>query len=159
MAKQVAAHSPSRLKEKFLKEFRKSGNITVAAEAVGMDRRTHYTWLEQDDDEGTYAKAFADATEDAADLLEAEAHRRAVEGVEEPVGWYQGEAGGHVRRYSDTLLIVLLKMRGRFRDGVEVTGKDGGPLQVAVTHRLVDPRREAADGPAHPQLPPGDAQN
>ncbi len=45
----------------------------------------------------------------AADVLEAEAHRRAVEGVEEPVGWYKGVAGGTVRRYSDVLLIFTLK--------------------------------------------------
>ncbi len=34
------------------------------------------------------------AKEDAADTLEAEACRRAVEGVEKPVGWYKGKPGG-----------------------------------------------------------------
>ena len=32
-----------------------------------------------------------------------------MEGVEEPTGWYKGEPGGFIRRYSDTLLIFLLK--------------------------------------------------
>ncbi len=32
-----------------------------------------------------------------------------MEGVEEPVRWYKGEAGGMVRKYSDVLLIFLLK--------------------------------------------------
>lgn len=137
MAKKVAAHNPSRLKERFLEAFRANGNITVAAQEVGISRRLHYTWLEEDRD-GSYTQAYADATESAADLLEAEARRRAVDGVEEPVGWYKGEPGGTVRRYSDTLLIVLLKMRGRFRDGVEHTGPGGGPITI---EHLVAPRR------------------
>ncbi len=43
------------------------------------------------------------------DILEAEAFRRAVEGVEKPVGWYKGEPGGYVREYSDVLLMFQLK--------------------------------------------------
>ncbi len=45
----------------------------------------------------------------ALDVLEDEVTRRAVEGVEEPAGWYKGKSGGTVRRYSDTLLIFRLK--------------------------------------------------
>ena len=46
--------------------------------------------------------------EQAADVLEREAWRRASEGVKQPV-FYQGEVCGHVRKYSDVLLIFLLK--------------------------------------------------
>ena len=42
------------------------------------------------------------------DALEAEARRRAVEGVRKPV-FYQGVICGWVGEYSDTLLIFLLK--------------------------------------------------
>ena len=45
----------------------------------------------------------------AADILEAEAYRRALEGREKPVGWYKGKPGGYVREYSDVLLMSLLK--------------------------------------------------
>ena len=41
-------------------------------------------------------------------MIEAEARRRAVDGVDEPV-YYQGKEVGTVRRYSDVLLIFLLK--------------------------------------------------
>ena len=60
----------------------------------------------------------------AGDILEAEAHRRAVEGVEEPVGWYRGKPGGTVRRYSDNLLMFLLKgvLPERYKDRMEVAG-------------------------------------
>jgi hypothetical protein len=71
-----------------------------------------------------YRDEFDAATEDAADILEAEAFRRAVEGWDEPTGWYRGQPGGTVRKYSDTLLIFLLKgMRpAKYRERTEVQG-------------------------------------
>ena len=50
--------------------------------------------------------------------------RRAVEGVEEPAGWYKGEPGGMVRRYSDTLLIFKLKgeLPQKYADRVQLSG-------------------------------------
>ena len=89
----------------FLAEYARSGNVSAAATAAGVDRSAHYRWSEEPD----YAARFEDARESAVDVLEAEARRRAVDGWEEPVGWYKGVAGGTVRRYSDTLLIFLLK--------------------------------------------------
>jgi hypothetical protein len=60
----------------------------------------------------------------AADALEAEAIRRAFEGQEEPTGWYKGQPGGYVRRYSDTLLIFLLKgaKPEKYADRMELRG-------------------------------------
>jgi hypothetical protein len=48
------------------------------------------------------------ALEQAADLLEAEARRRAVEGVTKPI-MYKDKVATTVQEYSDTLLIFLLK--------------------------------------------------
>ena len=90
----------------FLAAFRETGNVCLACKAAGVGRSSHYRWLEDDCE---YRAAFDLAKEDATDVLEAEAHRRAVEGWEEPVGWYKGRAGGTVRKYSDVLLIFLLK--------------------------------------------------
>ncbi len=63
-----------------------------------------------------------------------------MEGWEEPAGWYQGEAGGTVRRYSDTLLIFLLKGHRpeRFHEQVRHTGEQGGPIEVKVTEVVVE---------------------
>ena len=77
-----------------------------ACEGSGVGRSSHYRWLEHDPD---YREAFDLARQETAHRLEAEAYRRAVEGVEKPVGWYMGQPGGYVREYSDKLLIVLLK--------------------------------------------------
>jgi hypothetical protein len=48
--------------------------------------------------------------ETGTDLLEDEALRRAEDGVAEP-RFYEGRLCGHVQKYSDTLLIFLLKAR------------------------------------------------
>ncbi len=105
----------------FLAAFRETGNVRLACKAVSVGRSSHYRWLEKD---AEYHSAFNLAKEDATDVLEAEAHRRAVEGWEEPAGWYRGQAGGMVRKYSDVLLIFLLKSLrpDRYRERVDVRG-------------------------------------
>ena len=54
-------------------------------------------------------------------------------GVDEPV-FYQGAQCGAVRKYSDTLLIFMLKARRpekyRERANVELTGQGGGPVEL-----------------------------
>ena len=137
----------------FLAAFRESGNTRIACDAAGIDRSTPYNHREKDE---AFAKAWDDAKEEAADLLEAEAKRRAYEGVRR-LKFHQGEAvmvpliqdGKPVKdargrqvmvpyvehEYSDTLLIFLLKgMRpSKFRENhkIEHTGKDGGPIRYA----------------------------
>lgn len=117
----------------FLAAFRESGNITLAAEIVGIDRRYHYNWLK----DAEYAEAFEEAVEHAADRLEQEARRRAVEGVAKPV-WYKGEQCGVVQEYSDLLLIFLLKgvRPEKYKDRVnqEITGRHGGPIEVRTKY-------------------------
>lgn len=81
------------------------GTITKAAQSVEIDRSTHYYWLENDEE---YAIAFRRAEQMAADLLEEEAWRRAVEGDERPI-YSKGKKIGSVRNYSDGLLTFLLK--------------------------------------------------
>jgi hypothetical protein len=105
----------------FLAAFRKTGNVRLACGAAKVGRSSHYRWLNQSP---AYREAFAVAKEEVADLLEAEAYRRAVEGVERPVGWYKGQAGGSVREYSDTLLIFLLKglRPEKYGDRVQMRG-------------------------------------
>ena len=70
--------------------------------------------------------------------LEDEAHRRAFEGVPEPV-FHQGVECGSVRKYSDTLAIFLLKAHRpeKYRENsrMELTGANGGPLQISNTER------------------------
>jgi hypothetical protein len=111
----------------FLAHLAETGILSDAAAAAGVNRTTVFR-RRQDDAE--FAKQVEEAIDMAADKLEAEARRRALEGVEEPV--YQGgQLVGTKTVYSDSLLALLLKGRRKkvFAERVEETGADGGPIK------------------------------
>jgi hypothetical protein len=105
-------------KRAFLAAYSLCGNITRAAELAEVSRGSHYLWMNEDE---TYQLCFADADQEAIERLEAEARRRAVQGVSKPV-FYQGMECGVVQEYSDTLLMFLLKgaKPQKYRDNVAV---------------------------------------
>ena len=109
-------------KRAFLTAYGQTGNKSLAAKMAGIVKQTIYTRQWRGDPE--FQEALKRARVMAADVLEAEAHRRAVEGWEEPVGWYKGQPGGVIRRFSDTLLIFTLKglLPDRYRERVDVRG-------------------------------------
>jgi len=90
-----------------LSALSEGASLKAAAVAAGIRPATLTTWQAGD---ARFAAAIAIATEAGADALEDEALRRAVEGVDEPV-FYRGERIGTARKYSDTLLMFLLKSR------------------------------------------------
>ena len=80
-------------------------NVTLAAESIKMSRGYMYEVKAADPE---FASEWENALDEGVDRLEAEAHRRGFKGVDRPV--YQGgEMVGHIREYSDTLAIFLLK--------------------------------------------------
>jgi hypothetical protein len=116
-------------KRAFLKAYVECGQIVKAARCVGISKQAHYEWLDIDPE---YVKVFAEAKKEVGELLEAEAIRRAHDGCDDPVV-YQGqftypigEDGKPdttkpplaVKKYSDTLLIFLLKgaMPDKYKD-------------------------------------------
>ena len=113
-------------KRRFLEKYINIGDITLTAKVTGIDRSTHYKWLEEDPE---YQLNFAAADKQALDVLESEAYRRAVKGVNKPI-YYKGQRCGYVREYSDTLLIVLMKARApeKYRERHELSGPGGTPL-------------------------------
>jgi hypothetical protein len=86
----------------------------------------------------SFAAGWEEAEERAADALEAEAWRRAVVGVQEPLvsgGKVVRDDDGQpiaIRRYSDALMIALLKARRPERF------KDRAVVEHDVTDNLVD---------------------
>lgn len=89
-----------------------------------------------------FAEQWDAAVEAGTDVLEDEALRRAKDGTNEPV-FYQGVRCGLVRKYSDTLLIFLLKARrpAKFSDrqSVALSGPNGEPLAApALTVKFVN---------------------
>ena len=128
----------------FLDTLRRTGNVVRAANNADVARQVVYRAR------GSSTKFKADwdeALEEARELLESEARRRAEIGVEEPV-FYQGEIVGHIRKYSDNLLMFLLKAHWpqKFRENVtvdqRVSGRDGGPVK---TEHVFQPSKELWD--------------
>ncbi len=131
----TTAKATAKRQAKFLTEYIRTGTILHAALAAKIHRKTHYKWLEGK----RYAIAFAEAEELAIQELEREARRRALEGVSEPVGFWRGKASEYVKRYSDTLLIFLLKGHRpeKYRERQEIEHK--GQIVSKVTIQTVDP--------------------
>lgn len=99
-------------KRAMLAALSRTGNISAAARAAQICRRTHYDWLDSDP---SYVSAVSQAWEEAADVLEACARKRALVG-------------------SDTLLIFLLKSvrPEKFRERHEIEHKGDTLLQAQV---------------------------
>jgi hypothetical protein len=103
--KQRRTRRTDRAREIFIATLSEFCNVSEAARAAGIARSTAYEWRE---DDAEFAALWDEAEQHAADKLEREAWRRAVEGVEKPV-YYRGDEVGHVKEYSDRMLEILLK--------------------------------------------------
>lgn len=95
----------ARKRRAFLKTLSTTGNVSEAARASKLSRSHAYALKLSDLD---FAAEWADALESATDVLEAEARHRAVDGVQQP-HFHQGKVAGSVTKYSDSLLMFLLK--------------------------------------------------
>ena len=99
-----------RAREIFLSVFRDTCNVSEAARAAGVARRTVYDWRDADP---AFAIAWDEAEDEAVDALEAAARKRAIES-------------------SDRLMEVLLKahrpQKYAERSKTELTGADGAAL-------------------------------
>ena len=113
-----------------LAAFKKCASVTRACEIADIARATFYGWLKDDPE---FKAAYEAAREEAVEVLEEEAIRRAT-------------IGG-----SDTLLIFLLKgMRpDKYRENraVQVSGPGGGAI---TTHKVIV---KMVDVPNHHQDP------
>ena len=140
----VSRSSP--LQAAFLAAYSTLGVITKAAEAAHCSRESHTWWMTHDPD---YPAKFQTAQDEANDCLEAEARRRAVEGVGKMKFWRDKATGEALpiidprtgkpyieHDYSDRLIELLLKahLPEKYveRSKVETTNIDGGEVPQRV---------------------------
>lgn len=118
MTKKTSKKRSKPWKSKFIKALAISCNVTLAAKAAGISRGHVYLERENDAD---FATAWKRAKEEALDILEAEAYRRA-------------------QKSSDTLMIFLLKAHkpSKYRDNVNV--KHEGDVTVTVRYAEYNPK-------------------
>ena len=103
----------------FLNALAKTGTVKGATAISGVSRASHYRCLEDD----AYRVGLERARRMAADLLEDEAWRRAVEGDDRVIYNKKGIAVGIEKRYSDRLMEKLLaaNLPEKYKDRVEET--------------------------------------
>lgn len=85
-----------------------------------------------------FALEWDNAVDEAVDLLEAEARRRAYSGVDKPVH-YKGQRVDMISEYSDGLMMFLLKAHRphKYREKYEFTGPDDGPIEIREIKRVI----------------------
>ncbi len=133
----------------FLERLAETGNVTRACELAGVGRARAYALREEDE---AFAAAWAEAEEIAADALELEARRRAMEGVARPVvsagKLVKDDTGAPLilREYSDRLMEILLRAHrpSKFRETalVEHVGKISFEKLVEASLKTIDGEAE-----------------
>lgn len=128
---------------KFLAVLRETCNVSEAAKAAGVARRTIYEWRYTDE---AFNADWEEAEQEAADRLEREAWRRAVEGTSKPVT-FQGRITATYLEYSDRMLELLLKAhrpeKYKERVATEHSGPGGGPITHVTTNMTPQEAAEA----------------
>ncbi len=127
----------------FIERLKATGNITLAARGAGVTRQNAYQTRSRNK---TFRRQWDEALDEAVDLLDGEARRRAT-GMKRDV-WYAGRVVGTETVYSDKLLMFLLRAhRPRvYRDNVAV--EHPGGMEIAgdrkVTFEFVRPSEQHA---------------
>ena len=94
-------------KKAFLAALADGHSVREASRRSGLDWGVAYRHRKRD---AEFDRAWVEAYESGTQVLEEEAFRRAVHGVERPV-FSGGKQVGTVTHYSDRLLILMLKAR------------------------------------------------
>lgn len=145
-----------RRKYLFLTQLRKIGTVYGACKSIGISRPLLKRWMDEDP---PYKTQVDEAMEDSLDLDEAEVVKRGRHGWQEPV-FYKGEEVARVTKKSDALL--MFRLRGRrgdvFRDRADITGANGGPLQLQLVERLQAGRKRLVERKMLNEAPPADGE-
>ena len=124
-------------KKEFVEQLKKTANVSLAANACNVKKQTLYNHKKSD---SQFSEAWDEAVEEAIDMLEAEAQRRAFMGCDEPV--YQGGKNvGVITKYSDVLAMFLLKAYRpeKFRERFDMTS---GGKRLKNQSVIVLPQKE-----------------
>lgn len=138
--------TPEVAKVRFLELYMNTGHVQKTCQILGLVPRTVYHWLKGDPD---FKEEFELVRGFATVLLEDEATRRGVYGVDEPV-FQGGKLVGYVRKYSDYLLGMLLKANApdKYRENWKgtLTDANGNPLggnKITINHIHTDAKKLA----------------
>ncbi len=127
----------------FIERLRATGNVTLAARGAGVSRQEVYKARNRNK---TFRRLWNEALEEAVDLLDGEARRRAT-GIKRDI-YYAGKVVGEENVYSDSLLMFLLKAHRPtlYRDNVKMEHSGGMDVTGGrkVTFEFVRPAEQQA---------------
>lgn len=106
-------------KRAFLEEYEKIGNVTAAAERIGMRRQTHYDWLESDPQ---YKLAVKQAERTFIQNYEFMLDERARSGKSDPAS-------------AICAMFRLKKLVPAYRDGQQINVNQGVQVSVSTEER------------------------
>jgi hypothetical protein len=111
------------------------GVVTSACEVVGIDRRTHYRWLNEDE---AYRVQVESLTDLAVDFAESQLFEL-IKGAHREVSTPDGEVIRIQDAPNTSATIFYLKTRGKKRGYVERTelaGVNDAPIQIIINDKL-----------------------
>lgn len=131
-------------KQRFLDELAKHGIIGQAAKLASLHshRGCMASFYAERENDPAFAEAWDEALTMARGAIEAELHRRGVEGYEEPV-WWQGKEVGSVTKYSDALLLARIRaIAPEYRQKQQVEHSGGVEMKPLQLEQLTPKQRE-----------------
>lgn len=128
------------VREAFLKRYRECGILSRAVEGLQISFETPRAHAKRDPE---FKERMDAALQGYRDSLEAEAHRRGVEGIPRSV-YYKGEVVGEERQYSDRILELQLKRHiPEYRDKFALDVAHAGG--ILVVHKVEQSSKEWED--------------
>ena len=113
----------------FLSIFTTTRTHTEACARTGVSRMCVHEWLKND---AEFKRQYDEAVEEFCDSLFTAGLTLARDGWAEPIVNKDGTVIGQRPKKSERLVELFLKAHfPEFRDKHEVTGKDGGPLEIS----------------------------
>jgi len=102
----------------FLNNLSETGSVKKACEAIKISRNSFYNFRKKNK---KFTEQWEEAEKRGVDALIEEARRRAHDGVDEPV-YYKGDRIDTIRKYSDVLLMFLIKAkRPEYRESYQMS--------------------------------------
>ena len=132
-------HNSTR-KKAMIDALKKSlGIVTKACESVGIDRQTHYNWLESDPE---YKKEVESISEMAIDFAESKLFEK-INGVQIGKTDKDGELIVYDQPPSDAAVIFYLKTKGKKRGYIEKQEVDhSGSVNIISLGNGINPETE-----------------
>ncbi len=140
-------------KREFISELRRESTVYHAALHVGVSRKTVYRWQEVDPD---FAEAWADALQDATDVMEHSVYHQALNGdTLLKMFWLKK----HRPEYRDKTTVDITVVQGEINQRMQQLGLKQLPQAPFIPAEFANPTSEPTPVPAQSLQFPSQCDN